>query len=53
MQQMDWLKQYYPALFKRVQEAVKRGQFIPVGGTWVEADGNIPSGESFVRQVIF
>ncbi|KAJ7388842.1 Alpha-mannosidase 2C1 [Desmophyllum pertusum] len=29
-----------------------KGQFIPVGGTWVEMDGNIPSGESFIRQFL-
>jgi alpha-mannosidase len=26
---------------------------VPVGGTWVEMDANIPSGESFVRQFLF
>lgn len=31
---------------------VQAGKFLPVGGTWVEMDGNIPSGESFVRQFL-
>ncbi len=28
------------------------GQWIPVGGQWVEADMNLPSGESLVRQIV-
>jgi alpha-mannosidase len=32
-----------------VKEKVKEGSFEVVGGTWVEFDGNIPSGESMVR----
>ena len=28
------------------------GGFVPVGGTWVEPDCNIPSGESLVRQFL-
>lgn len=31
---------------------MQAGKFLPVGSTWVEMDGNIPSGESFVRQFI-
>lgn len=31
---------------------VAEGRFLPVGGTWVELDGNIPSGESFIRQFL-
>ncbi|MDQ0643795.1 alpha-mannosidase [Microbacterium murale] len=31
---------------------VAEGRFIPVGGMWVEVDGVIPTGESFVRQIM-
>jgi alpha-mannosidase len=31
---------------------VKNGQFVPVGGTWIEPDCNIPSGEALVRQFL-
>nr|XP_027214752.1 alpha-mannosidase 2C1-like [Penaeus vannamei] len=51
-QQWAWCKQYYPELFERVKLQVQAGKFLPVGGTWVEMDGNIPSGESFVRQFL-
>jgi alpha-mannosidase len=52
-QQYKWLKQDYPSLFKRVVEKIKTGQFIPLGGSWVENDTNFPSGESLARQLIY
>uniref|UniRef100_S4RK52 Uncharacterized protein n=1 Tax=Petromyzon marinus TaxID=7757 RepID=S4RK52_PETMA len=52
-QQLSWLKQRYScSLYPRVRAAVARGAFVPVGGTWVEFDGNLPSGESLVRQFL-
>lgn len=52
-QQFQWLETLYPSLFKRVQDKVKSGEFQPVGGTWVECDANMPSGEAFVRQFLY
>jgi alpha-mannosidase len=52
-QQYKWLKQYYPYVFDRVKEKVKKGTFQPVGGSWVEHDTNMPSGESLIRQFIY
>ncbi|KAK5074990.1 Glycoside hydrolase, 38 vacuolar alpha mannosidase [Lithohypha guttulata] len=52
-QQYKWLKEYYPFAFDRVKEKVKRGQFQPIGGSWVEHDTNMPSGESLVRQFLY
>ncbi|KAN0061958.1 Glycoside hydrolase, 38 vacuolar alpha mannosidase [Thecaphora frezii] len=52
-QQYQWLERLYPQLFHRVQEKVKEGKFQPVGGTWVECDANMPSGEAFVRQFVY
>uniref|UniRef100_A0A673CTM3 alpha-mannosidase n=1 Tax=Sphaeramia orbicularis TaxID=375764 RepID=A0A673CTM3_9TELE len=51
-QQFHWVKKWYPGLFSQIQHFVKKGQFVPVGGTWVEMDGNLPSGESMVRQFL-
>ncbi len=42
----------YPELFERMREMVRAGRWEPNGGMWVEPDCNIPSGESFVRQVL-
>ncbi|TVY35324.1 Alpha-mannosidase [Lachnellula occidentalis] len=52
-QQYKWLKQYYPYVFDRVKEKVKKGTFQPVGGSWVEHDTNMPCGESLVRQFLY
>lgn len=52
-QQFDWVEELYPSLFERIKSKVNSGQFIPVGGTWVEMDCNLPSGESFCRQFKF
>jgi alpha-mannosidase len=51
-QQYAWMKEYYPAIFQGIREAVARGQWEPVGSMWVEADCNIPNGESLVRQFL-
>ncbi len=52
-QQYKWLEQLYPALYDRVKAKVKQGTFQPVGGSWVEHDTNMPSGESLVRQFLY
>uniref|UniRef100_A0A8B9NSL2 alpha-mannosidase n=1 Tax=Accipiter nisus TaxID=211598 RepID=A0A8B9NSL2_9AVES len=51
-QQFEWVRTWYPGLYTQIQEFVAKEQFIPVGGTWVEMDGNLPSGESMVRQFL-
>ena len=50
--QYDWVEQRAPELFARITEKVTAGQWEPVGGMWVEADMNLPSGESLVRQLV-
>lgn len=52
-QQYAWIKESYPALYERLKAAVAAGRIIPVGGTWVEPDGNMPSGESHIRQFLY
>lgn len=52
-QQYKWLKEFYPYAWDRVKEKVKKGTFQPVGGSWVEHDTNMPSGESLVRQFVY
>lgn len=43
----------YPPLFERVKAKVQSGQFHLIGGSWVENDTNMPSGEALARQMIF
>ncbi|KAG4092558.1 galactose mutarotase-like domain-containing protein [Neocallimastix lanati (nom. inval.)] len=52
-QQFEWVRKFYPTLFKEMQEKYENKQFIPIGNTWVEMDCNIPSGESFIRQFLY
>ncbi|MGW3493432.1 alpha-mannosidase [Streptomyces sp. NPDC001020] len=51
-QQYEWVRDTYPRVWARIQESVKKGQWAPVGGMWVEADGNLPGGEATARQLI-
>jgi alpha-mannosidase len=49
----DWIKEYYPALYERIKEKVKEGRWELQGGMWVEADTNVTSGESLIRQFLY
>ena len=51
--QYDWMERQYPPLFERIRERVATGQWQPVGAMWVEADVNLPSGESLARQMVY
>ena len=51
-QQYEWIAEREPELFARITDKVTAGQWIPVGGMWVEPDMNLPSGESIVRQIV-
>lgn len=48
-----FLKERYPELFAKIKERVKEGRWEPEGGMWVEADCNLTSGESLVRQFMY
>lgn len=47
----EYVEEYDPRLFKRIQELVKAGKWHIMGGWYVQPDCNIPSGEGFVRQI--
>ena len=49
----DILVTDYPSLAKEVRAHVATGRWEVTGSTWVEADCNIPGGESLVRQVLY
>ncbi len=48
----QWVEEYEPALFKRIQDLVAEGKWHIMGGWYLQPDCNLPSGESFVRQVL-
>ncbi|MCE5314131.1 MAG: glycoside hydrolase family 38 C-terminal domain-containing protein [Armatimonadota bacterium] len=47
-----WVEEYEPELFKRIQRLVKEGKWHIMGGWYLQPDCNMPSGESFVRQIL-
>ena len=48
----DWIEQYDPELFSRIQKLVGAGKWHIMGGWHLQPDCNMPSGESFVRQIM-
>jgi alpha-mannosidase len=46
------LKEDHPDIFARVKERIAAGQWEITGGTWVEMDTNLVSGESLIRQFL-
>ncbi|MBI5930507.1 MAG: alpha-mannosidase [Chloroflexi bacterium] len=52
-QQFAWMREQQPALYEKIKAAAQEGRFIPAGGSWVEPDCNLPSGESLVRQFLY
>lgn len=49
----EFLKERYPMLYEKVKQRIKEKRWEPEGGMWVEADCNLTSGESLVRQFIY
>ncbi|MGH9018694.1 MAG: alpha-mannosidase, partial [Acidimicrobiales bacterium] len=50
-QHLAWMRDHYPELWERMKVRIAEGRLQPTGSMWVEADCNIPSGESLVRQI--
>ncbi len=48
-----FLKQRYPELFEKIRQRVAEGRWEVEGGMWLEADCNLTSGESLVRQFLY
>lgn len=47
-----WVEEVEPELFEKIRRKVAEGRWAVVGGWWVQADCNLPSGEGFVRQAL-
>ncbi|MBN1249451.1 MAG: alpha-mannosidase, partial [Anaerolineae bacterium] len=48
----EWVEAYEPELFARIQRLVREGKWHIMGGWYLQPDCNMPSGESFVRQIL-
>jgi alpha-mannosidase len=51
-QQWAWMEEHRPDVWERMRKKVAEGQFVPVGGMWVESDTNMPGGEALARQLV-
>ena len=49
----DQVERDDPELFAAIKREVARGSWETLGGMWVEPDTNMPTGESFVRQILY
>ncbi|HBN97493.1 MAG TPA: alpha-mannosidase [Firmicutes bacterium] len=49
----EFIKEDNPEIYEQIKKRVQAGQWEVTGGMWVEADCNIPSGESLVRQFLY
>lgn len=52
-QVFQWIEQYDPEMFAEIQQRVREGRFVIVGGWFVQPDCNTPSGESFARHALY
>ena len=52
-QYYDWLAARAPGLLDSIRAAEHAGRWEAVGGWWLEADQNLPGGESLVRQGLY
>jgi alpha-mannosidase len=48
----QWVEEYDSELFARIVRLVKAGRWHIMGGWYLQPDCNMPSGESFVRQML-
>ncbi|HOK03862.1 MAG TPA: glycoside hydrolase family 38 C-terminal domain-containing protein [Victivallales bacterium] len=51
-QHYEFTKLHYPEIYEKIKDYVKKGRWEIQGAMWVEADCNITSGESLIRQVL-
>ncbi|MHB9032940.1 MAG: alpha-mannosidase, partial [Anaerolineae bacterium] len=49
----QYIQQDYPGLLSQIQQRAREGRWEVNGGTWVEMDTNVTSGESLVRQFLY
>lgn len=47
-----WVEEYDPVLFARIQKLVAQKKWHIMGGWYLQPDCNMPSGESFIRQML-
>lgn len=49
----EWMEEYAPAVFEKIRNRIKQNRWEIIGGTVVEPDCNLISGESWARQLVY
>ena len=49
----EYVKEEAPELYERIKEKVREGRWEVEGAMWLEADCNLSSGESLIRQILY
>lgn len=52
-QMYQFIKEQYPDLYQAIKQKIQSGRWEVEGAMWVEADCNLTSGESLVRQLLY
>ena len=50
--QYEMVKERFPETFEGIRQRIREGRWETLGGMWVEADCNLPDGESLARQML-
>lgn len=50
---LEMMEKEYPSIFEDIKKRIKEGRWEPNGGSWIEPDCNIPSGESLTRHFLY
>lgn len=48
-----WMKEYYPYQYELIKKYIAEGRWHIAGSTWDATDPNIPSPESFTRNILY
>lgn len=49
----QWMKEYYPHRYELIKKYIREGRWHVAGSTWDATDPNIPSAESFTRNILY
>ena len=49
----EYIKQDYPDIYSKIKSRIREGRWEAGGAMWLEADCNLSSGESLVRQILY
>ncbi len=49
----QWMKEYFPHQYELIKKYIDEGRWHVTGSTWDATDPNIPSAESFTRNILY